>query len=121
MEDKPRTQTQNRALHLMFRQLSEQLNESGLDMKKTLKPDIDIWWNEKMVKEYIWRPLQRIITGKESSTEISTKDIDKIFEVISKNFGEKFGLEIRFPSIETLISEQRIREVKNESNKKIQS
>lgn len=110
MQEKQRTTKQNAALHKLFSELADELNENGLDMRKTLKPTIDIRWDGKMVKEYIWRPLMKVQLGKSSTTEMTTSDIDKVFETINKHFAEKFGLQIDFPSIESLM----MKELQNE-------
>ena len=73
-----RTTQQNKALHLYFRLLAESLNEAGLDMKKVLKPTIDISWNERNVKEYLWRPIQNAQVIKKSTTELNSDEVDKI-------------------------------------------
>ena len=39
-EQKKRTLLQNRAMHKYFTLLANQLNEAGLDMRKTLKQEI---------------------------------------------------------------------------------
>jgi hypothetical protein len=106
-EEKPRTLKQNGALHLLFSQLADELNNAGLDMRKTLKPTIDIPWSGDSIKEYLWRPIMKAQVGKESTTELSTKDIDQVFDTINRHLGEKFGLTINFPSIETIINNNR--------------
>lgn len=103
MEEKQRTERQNKALHLMFTQLAEELNNSGLDMRKTLKPEISIPWDSRSIKEYLWRPIQKAQLGKESTTELTKGEIDKVFETLTRHLGERFGLSLEFPSIETLI------------------
>jgi len=62
-------------------------------------------WTPYMVKEYLFRPVQKSICGKQSTTKITTQEINQIFDVISKHLGEKFGLHIPFPSIEELEKE----------------
>lgn len=104
-----RTSRQNRSLHLMFSQLADELNEAGFDMKRTLKPEIEIAWNEYMVKEYLWRPLQKAMLGKQSTTELTTKEIDKVFDNLARHLNQKLGLELFFPSVETLMMEERIK------------
>lgn len=101
MEEKRRTLKQNRALHKMFEILAHDLNECGLDMKKTLKPEIDIPWTKEAVKEYLWRPVMKAQLGKGSTTEMSTKDIDAVFETIIRHLSSKFGFSTDFPSIES--------------------
>ena len=97
-------------MHLMFQQLADELTDAGLDMRKTLKPDVDIKWDGRMVKEYIWRPIMEAQLGKDSTTEMTTAEIDKVFETINKHMGDKFGIRLNFPSIETMINDQRIGE-----------
>lgn len=104
-EEKSRTLRQNRALHLMFQHLANDLNEAGFDMKKTLKPEIDIPWNKETVKEYIWRPVQKAQLQKDSTKDLTTKEIDEVFSTLSRYLGEKLGISLEFPSIETLLSE----------------
>lgn len=103
MTEKQRTLTQNRALHLLFTQLAQELNDAGLDMKKTLKPEIEIPWNGNTVKEYLWRPIMSAQLNKKSTTEMTTKDIDEVFNTLTRHLGEKFGIEIDFPSVESLM------------------
>lgn len=103
MSEKPRTIQQNKALHLLFTHLAQELTENGLDMKRTLKPEVDIPWNSRTVKEYLWRPLMKAQLGKSSTTEMTTKEIDEVFNTLSKHLGERFGLQIDFPSIESLM------------------
>lgn len=105
--EKLRSNRQSAALHLMFRQLADELNNSGLTVMKTLKQETEIMWNEVMIKELIWRPIQKAMTGKSSTTAISTADINKIFEVIAKYMAEKHSLIINFPSIETMLIQKR--------------
>lgn len=102
-----RTPAQNRALHKYFTMLADEMNAAGLDQRAVLKPEVDIPWTTESVKEQIWRPLQKIQLGKDSTTELSTTDIDKILDTITKHLGEKFGLVVEFPSIDTLMSKER--------------
>ena len=101
-----RTITQNRALHLFFNQLAELLNEHGLDMKAVLKKDVDIPWTMENVKNHIWRPLQKAYLNKESTIQLEKGDIDKIYNILCKMLGEKFGLHLDFPSIEILMQKE---------------
>ena len=103
---KQRTNRQNRALHLYFTHLADELNGAGYDLKKTLKPSVDLPWNGTLIKELIWRPVMKAQLRKESTTQMTTKDIDAVFDVINRHVSEKFGLTIMFPSIESIISSQ---------------
>ena len=101
-----RTNRQNRALHLMFKLLADELNDAGLDLRKTLRQDIEIPWNGDMVKEYIWRPVQQAQLGKKSTTQLSSKDVDKVFETINRHLAERFGMHVPFPSVDEILRGQ---------------
>ena len=73
--NKARTIRQNAALHKYFVRLFNALNDAGLDMRKVLKPEIEIPWTLSSVKEYLWRPVQRIMLEKESTTELETSAV----------------------------------------------
>lgn len=103
--DKQRTIQQNRALHLYFQLIATTLNDAGLDMRKVLKPEIDIPWSKSSVKEFMWRPVMKVQLGKRSTTEMTTKDIDVIFDTINRHLA-KFGVSEPFPSMEEIIRKQ---------------
>jgi len=103
--EKQRTEQQNKAMHLWFTQLSEELNEQGMDMRTLLKPGIQIPWNARMIKEYLFRPIMRAKLGKESTKELHTKEIDEIFDIINRALSEK-GISVPFPSIDEMIAQQ---------------
>jgi len=72
-------------------------------MRKVLKPEVDIPWNGRTVKEFLWRPIQETQLRKSSTTELTTKEIDEVFNTINRYLGEKFGIHVPFPSIEDLM------------------
>ena len=109
METKQRTESQNKALHLYFTQLAEMLNDAGLDMRKVLKPSISIPWTPQTIKENLWKPVMEFQLQKSSTTEMTTKDIDEVYDVINRHLGEQFGISIEFPSQESLINNSRIK------------
>lgn len=113
-----RTVQQNKALHVLFRLLADELNTAGLDMRKTLKPGIEIPWSGPAVKEFLWRPIQEAQLRKHSTTELTTKEIDEVFDTINKHLGEKFGLHVAFPSVEELILQYEERNKKKDVKKR---
>ena len=93
-----RTIRQNKAMHKYFTLLAEELNSAGLDMKKVLKPGVDIPWTNESVKEHLWRPIQEVMTGKHSTTELGTVDPGEVYKVLDRHISEKFGVHVEFPS-----------------------
>jgi hypothetical protein len=101
-----RTSRQNRALHLFFRQLVEELDNAGLDMKAVIKPEVDIPWTTDLAKEYLWRPLQKAMLGTESTRDLETGDISKVYETLNRHLANKFGVSVPFPEIFRLLYEE---------------
>lgn len=89
---KQRTLTQNRALHLWLGMLARILNAAGLDMRKVLKPDVDIPWSTETIKEYLWRPVQEAVISKESTVDADRAEYTKVYEVLTRHLGEKLGV-----------------------------
>lgn len=106
---KKRTSKQNRALHLWYTQLAEALNEAGFDIRRTIKEDFDIPWSPLTVKEYLWRPIQKIYMKEHSTKRLKTKDIDVIYDIINREIGQRTGIDVpMFPSIDMLMEKEMI-------------
>lgn len=99
-QEKQRTENQNKALYLFFTQLAQKLNESGLDMRKVLKPTYNIPWTKTSVHDHLWIPIQKVMYGTASTTALPKHEqIDKIHEVIMRELGEKHEVEyLPFPN-----------------------
>ena len=95
-----RTLNQNSALHLYFDLLASTLNAQNLTIDVVIKADTE--WNKVRVKELLWRKLQKSITGKESSTKLTTKELTEVYDVLNKALGEKLGIHVEFPSYEQM-------------------
>jgi hypothetical protein len=104
-----RTKLQNKAAHKHWTMLADELNGAGLEMKKVLKPEVEIRWNGNSVKEYLFRPIMTAMFGKTSTTELTTKELTEATEVLSRHLGEKFGIHVPFPSVD----EQMIKDLFN--------
>lgn len=97
-QPKPRTFTQNNALHLWYELVAEAFNEAGYTVQLVLSKKMDMDWTKDSVKELLWRPAQQAILGKKSTTELNKlEDIDKVFEHLNRHLGEKFGIFVDFP------------------------
>lgn len=104
MQDDLRTKKQNDSLHLWFDQLAQTLNDAGLDLRVVLKPEAELPWNRVLIKELLWRPIQKIVTRKKSTTRLTRKEMNDIHKIIETHLAKKFGVLVDFPSIETLIN-----------------
>lgn len=100
-----RSNKQNAALHKYLTMLSDALNDAGLDMRKVLKPGVEVPWNLERAKEQLWRPIQIAMTDKVSTTEPEKGDYVKIYEVLNRHMAEKFGISLPWPCKETMEDE----------------
>ena len=110
MEEEKRTTQQNKSLWLWFTLLAEKLNDSGLDMRKIFegfKEGVNVPWDKQSVHDYLWMPFQKAVLLKDSTTKLKKKeDIDNVYDVFNKYFGEKYGFYQEFPSKERLMEEE---------------
>lgn len=99
MNEKQRTLSQNNSLHLWFKLLADEFNAAGFTVQLVLKEKMDLDWDAGKIKELLWRPAQKAIIGKDSTTELSKhEDIDKVFDHLTRHIGEKFGVFVDFPN-----------------------
>jgi len=99
-----RTLLQNNALHLYFEMLAEALNEAGLDMRKTLRADVEISWNSDLVKKYLWKPVQKAIVGHDKTRKLKKDEVNKVYDHLNRLMSQKFGVYVPFPSVELLMA-----------------
>jgi hypothetical protein len=100
-DDKQRTGLQNKSLHLYCTNLANALNDAGLDMKKTLKPEIEIPWTCQSVKDHLYKPILKSLTGKDSTIDMDTKDPSIVYEILNRFMGEKHGITVQWPDKES--------------------
>ena len=101
-----RSTRQNRAIHKYFELLADELNSAGWDMKRTLRHDVDIPWNGDTVKQWLWKPIQEAMLGKKSTTQLTTKEIDKVYETLNRHLADKLGVHTPFPSVDEILRGQ---------------
>jgi len=96
-EFKKRTEQQNKALHLFFEHLAIELNLAGLPIKKVLEKSVDIDWSAESCKEILWKPIQKAVLNKSSTTELDKiAEIDLVWEHLNRFLAE-FGVFVPFP------------------------
>lgn len=106
MEKKPdekaqRTKLQNRALHKWFQQASEALMNEGLTVEGVFAGEIELMPTPEVLKE-VWRQVMYKQTGKTSTAEMTTDDVDRVYDVLNLKMGQKAGIHVPWPSLEEL-------------------
>jgi len=99
---KQRTLTQNAALHKYCTQLADALNDAGLDFRQTIKHDVDVPWSPELVKNFMWRPIQKAVTGHDSSTKPETHQYGVIYETLNRHTSAKLGVFVPWPCKENM-------------------
>ena len=94
-----RSWLQNRALHLLFEQVAQELNGLGIPfvyhgMSGT---EYETEWTGELFKQFTWKPIQLAMYGTNSTTKLTSVQIDKIFQSINKFFADR-GVEVSFPN-----------------------
>ena len=97
---KQRSATQNAALHLFCSQVADALNNAGFDFRAFIKDGYPVPFNEILVKEYLWKPIQKAITGKDSTTKPERHEYALIYDSLNLKLAEH-GLFVPWPSKES--------------------
>jgi hypothetical protein len=98
---KQRTLTQNASLHLFCDFLADALNDAGFDFRTFVREGYPVPFNEVLVKEYLWRPIQKAITGKDSTTKPETHEYAMIYDSLNLKLAEH-GIYVPWPCKETV-------------------
>jgi uncharacterized membrane protein len=112
-----RTITQNKALHLFFTFIADNLNEKGIEYVWTGIKGVEMsaQYNGLIVKEFIWKPIQKQLFGIDSTTQLTTQQINEVADVIIKALGN-IGISIQFPSYDSWATSELIKKY-NESRR----
>jgi hypothetical protein len=93
---KQRSMSQNSALHVFCKQVSEALNNAGFDFRLFIKPGYPVPFTETLVKEHIWRPIQNAVTGHKSTTKPEVGQYFDIYDALNVKLAEH-GIYVAWP------------------------
>jgi hypothetical protein len=102
--EEPLTRQQQKSIHKLFNDISAHCVSVGLD-QRTIVNALDGYscpTSPQFVKE-TWRAMQIATTGKTSTTELTRKEIDQVYDVFNKFWSELTGEHFAFPSIQELL------------------
>ena len=97
---KPRSPKQQAALEVYFREAAKKLNDAGIYHQmnaKFMKGDIEIPWTQQSFKLF-WKQIQNTMYDIESTTEIHSDKVAKVYDAINRGLVERTGIHIPFPS-----------------------
>lgn len=97
VKDTSRTARQNNALHAYFALVATALSEAGIDVQKFLTRPIEVPFTSILVKEMLWRTCQKLTLNKESTKNLTTKEVTQVYEVMNRVLADR-GVHVPFPS-----------------------
>lgn len=97
-----RTKQQNKSLHKYLGMVALELANQGQTMQDVVKKIslVEITPTTQSIKEVLWKPIQEATLGKVSTTELTTAEINKVYEVMSMFLSKEFEISLPFPSQE---------------------
>lgn len=99
LKDKTRTGKQNSSLHVWCQLVADECMEKGIDVLQFFKNPLRIPFSAILVKEMIWRTCQKLTVNKESSKDLTTKEIQDVYEVANRVLADR-GVHVAWPSNE---------------------
>ena len=107
-----RTQKQNNSIWLYCTKLAGALDAAGYDMRTfPWKEGLSIPFTKKSVMEQFWRPTQDAMLGKESTKELTPKEVNVIYEAVDRALSTRVGVRAEFPSLQSQSLESQVRRV----------
>lgn len=90
-----RTLRQNNSMHLWFEEVARELNDRGIDMRVLVK-DLQVTHTKESVKG-IWKAIGEAKYGKDSTTQLTSKEIDEIYDEMNRLLA-MHDIHISFPN-----------------------
>lgn len=93
---KQRSDQQRKALQVYCKNVAYVLNDKGITFKMFFKDGFEVPWTMDIVKDEVWRPVQRAILNKESTTKPLTNEYQQVFEPLNLKLSE-WGIHVPWP------------------------
>jgi hypothetical protein len=91
-----RTNKQNNALHLLFRQMADELNGAGYTRPHPWGK-MEIPYSEGSVKEIFFQPIISKVFGKEHSSDLTTKELSEAVDILLDALAQNTGISMFLP------------------------
>jgi hypothetical protein len=92
-----RTEKQNNAMHLWFRQIAEKLNAGGYHATHPFNSEVEVPFTEVLVKEMLYKPIIKAMYSKKSTVGLSGRELSEAAEVLVRWLAEHKGMLVPFP------------------------
>ena len=91
-----RTNKQNNALHLLLRQIADELNSAGYTRPHPWGK-MEIPYSEVAVKEIFLLPIIDKVFGKQHSSDLTTKELSEAVEILLDALAQNTGISLFMP------------------------
>ena len=101
--EKSITRTQQKALHKLFSDVANEMLALGIE-RRTVMRDLKGYScpiDATFLKE-VWRAMQFTQTGKHSTTELTTKEVQAVYETFNRFLAEFYHIHLPWPSYESM-------------------
>ncbi len=103
-----RTPNQNKSYWVALTWFADDLNAAGYDFKRVVQ--LPVIFTPENIHEYMYKPVMNILYPDiESTTDLDTVQMQKVYDVFNAAMGEKFQISHDFPSENKMINENRIK------------
>jgi hypothetical protein len=97
IKDATRSDRQNNAMHLWFRQIAIQLNDAGYWVRHPFSDNFEIPFTEVLVKEMLYKPTVKAMFDKETTTRLTPAELSEASEVLVRWLSENKQIYVPFP------------------------
>lgn len=104
-----RTTLQNASLHKWATLMADSMNDAGYDQRVVMeqfKEGFSVPWSMEAVKN-IYRTVAHAMYDVESTAELSTTQLQRVYEVVDARLSEITGIRHEWPSEESMSEQQR--------------
>lgn len=103
LTEKQRSSAQNKSGHKYFTDAAAELEAQGVN-RKTIVEDLGDWGapiTDMFLKYVVWHHFMVSMYGKESTTELTTKEWTEVEKNFTHFLKERYGLQTDYPSEES--------------------
>lgn len=105
-----RTDLQNNSLHKWATLMADDLNAAGMDQRVVMekfKDGFDVPWTMEAIKN-IFRTVAHALYQVDSTAELTTTQIQHVYDVVDARLSEITGIHHEWPSLESQENEARL-------------
>ena len=97
IKDTTRSDRQNNAMHLWFRQIASELNDAGYWVRHPFSDALEIPFTEVLVKETLYKPIIKSMYDKNSTGKLTAQELSEAAEVLIRWLSEHKQVYVPFP------------------------